>query len=112
MNLFNHNQSKNAFKNRVLLVVFLLTSVFIFIFVALIYMSQKSNFENTKKEFQSTLGHSIEQTIDLTINTYSLLAKTILETTKARVDERGKERRATFTYRIKMEKLEYPKSRI
>jgi len=47
-------------------------------------MGQKSNFENTKKEFQSTLGHSIEQTIDLTINTYSLLAKTILETTKAK----------------------------
>lgn len=82
MNLLN--QSEGSFKNRVLLVAFLLTFVFIFIFVTLIYMVEKNNLENTKREFQAALGNSIEQIIGSTVDTYSLLAKTILETTKAK----------------------------
>lgn len=82
MNLLN--QSESSFKNRVLLVAFLLTFVFIFIFVTLIYMVEKNNLENTKREFQAALGNSIEQIIGSTVDTYSLLAKTILETTKAK----------------------------
>lgn len=81
MNLLN--QSEGSFKNRVLFVAFLLTFVFIFIFVTLIYMVEKNNLENTKREFQAALGNSIEQIIGSTVDTYSLLAKTILETTKA-----------------------------
>ena len=78
------NKSESSFKNRVLLVAFLLTSTFIFIFVTLIYIVEKNHIENTKKEFQTTLNHSIEQTLNSTVDTYSILAKTILETTKAK----------------------------
>ncbi len=68
MNLLN--QSEGSFKNRVLLVAFLLTFVFIFIFVTLIYMVEKNNLENTKREFQAALGNSIEQIIGSTVDTY------------------------------------------
>ena len=78
------DQSEKNFKNRVLTVALLLTSIFVFLSVTFIYIVQKNNIENTKREFQDTLINSIKQTIDGTVHTYSVLAKTVLETTKAK----------------------------
>ncbi len=77
-------KSGTGFKNRVLLVAFLLTSLVILIFAGLIYSAQKTNFDNTKKEFEHQLTHSIEQTVATTINTYSMMASVVLETTEAK----------------------------
>lgn len=67
-----------------MIVAFLLTSIFVFVFVLLIYTQQERNFENVKDEFNTTLHRSIEQTIDTTIDTYAMLADTVLNTTKAK----------------------------
>ena len=92
------DESGVGFKNRVMVVAFLLTSVFIFIFVALIYTEQENNFENAKTAFQKTLHLSIDQTINATIDTYSLMAGTVLNTTKAK--ELMKEGRREDLYKL------------
>ncbi len=72
------------FKNKTLLVVFLLTVAFIFTFAILIYTAQKINNTNTNKNFEKTLHSSIDQTVSSMIDAYSMLAETVLETTKAK----------------------------
>ncbi|MCK4974389.1 MAG: hypothetical protein KAR81_03980, partial [Sulfurimonas sp.] len=72
------------FKNKVLLIVFLLTAAFIFTFAMLIYTAQKINTEKTNNNFEETLHKSIDQTVNTAIDTYSMLADTVLETTKAK----------------------------
>ena len=72
------------FKNKTLLIVFLLTVAFIFTFAMLIYTAQEINNENTNKNFEKTLHSSIDETVNSMIDTYSILADTVLETTKAK----------------------------
>jgi PAS domain S-box-containing protein len=73
-----------GFKNRVMIVAFLLTSAVIFIFAALIYTAQQTNFKNTKEEFEKDLSATIGQTVNSTIETYTILADTVLNTTEAK----------------------------
>ncbi|MDX1294743.1 MAG: cache domain-containing protein [Sulfurimonadaceae bacterium] len=77
-------ESGVGFKNRVMIVAFLLTSAFVFIFVALIYTASQSDFKKTKKEFEKDLSAAISQTVNSTIDTYSILADTVLNTTEAK----------------------------
>ena len=78
------NKSGYGFKNTVLFIALILTSVFILIFSSLIYTTQNSNFKKTTNEFEHILKKSVEYTIDETIELYTTRANTILNTTEAK----------------------------
>ena len=76
--------SDRYFKNKVLFIVFLLTTGFIFIFTTLIYTAEKRNFKILNNNYEKALHNSIDQTVNAAIDTYSMLADTVLNTTKAK----------------------------
>ena len=76
--------SERYFKNRVLLIVFLVIIGFVFTFSTFIYTAEKRNFNALNTNYENTLHNSIDQTVNTAIDTYSMLADTILETTRAK----------------------------
>lgn len=76
--------SEVGFKNRMTLVTFVLTSLFISISIVLIYKEQQRNFEYAKTEFKTSLHRGVKQTINTSISHYKMMADTVLNTTKAK----------------------------
>ena len=73
-----------VFKNRVLAISFLITSIFSLALFFMIYTTQKNNFTKTKNDFENFLHISIDQTIHDSIDNYRILADTVLESTQAK----------------------------
>ncbi len=85
------------FKNKVLLIVFMLTVTFIFTFAVLIYSAEKINVRNANNNSEKTLHNSIDQTVNGVIDTYFILADTVLNTTKAKELMKAGKREELYT---------------